>query len=65
MGPFWLQTILRHLIFRGTKMGPYFGNYPYRPKNLLQAVAIPIAACDMSLGFRVRVNIGKLRPQKV
>ena len=22
MGPFWLHIVLRHLIFRGTKMGP-------------------------------------------
>ena len=24
MGPFWLETILRHLIVRDTKMGPSF-----------------------------------------
>ena len=33
MGPFWIYSILRHLMFRGTKMGPYFGNI-----QILQAV---------------------------
>ena len=29
MGPFWLQIVLRYLIFMDTRMGPQFGELPY------------------------------------
>ena len=28
MGPFWILAILRHLLVRGTKRRPNFGNRP-------------------------------------
>ena len=28
MVPFWSPIIIRHLIFRGPKKGPYFDNHP-------------------------------------
>ena len=28
MVPFWIPIIIRHLIFRGPKKGPYFDNHP-------------------------------------
>ena len=29
--PFWVLKILRHLVFRGPKRGPYFDNHPHDP----------------------------------
>ena len=28
-GPFWVLSIIRHLVFRGPKRGPRFDNHPY------------------------------------